>query len=141
MGIVSGLRYSRTSMIAGYSRFYKSLIAPTSYKGTTNTDKVLNWFEYNLLPQLQIKSEQTGITDFVIILDRASIHKSNRLKELVESYGYTILLLSPYSPDYNPIEHVWWQLKLFLVRILTTTKTFYQDIENGLRSIDYLWWG
>ena len=79
-------------MIAGYSRFYKSLIAPTSYKGTTNTDKVLNWFEYNLLPQLQIKSEQTGITDFVIILDRASIHKSNRLKELVESYGYTILL-------------------------------------------------
>ncbi len=141
MGVVSGLRHSRTSMIAGYSRFYKSLIAPTSYKGTTNTDKVLDWFEYSLLPQLQIKSQQTGIKDFVIILDRASIHKSNRLKELVESYEYTLLLLSPYSPDYNPIEHVWWQLKRYLVRILTTTKTFYQDIENGLRSMAYLWWG
>ena len=140
MGEVSGMRHSRTSMIAGYSRFYKSLIAPTSYKGTTNTDKILSWFKCELLPQLKQKTVETGITNFVIILDRASIHKSLKLKELVESYGYTLLLLSPYSPDFNPIEHIWWQLKLFLSRILTNTKTFYQDIEDGLRSMAYLWW-
>lgn len=134
------MRHSRTSMISGYSSFYKSLISPTSYKGSTNTEKVLNWFKKDLLPQLQVKSQETGIADFVIIMDNASIHKSKLLLELIESYGFKLLFLPAYSPDFNPIEHVWWQLKLTLMRILTSTKTFYHDIENSLRDMARVCW-
>jgi putative transposase len=140
-GEVSGLRHSRTSMIAGYSSKFKSLIATKSYKGTTTSDIFYEWLEFDLIPQLQHKSTQTGITQWVIVVDNAQIHKTMRIKTLVESKGYRLLFLSPYSPDLNPIEHVWWMLKLYLMRIRTSTKTFYQDIENGLRSMLYLYWG
>ena len=140
IGEVSGMRHSRTSMIAGYSRFYKSLIAPDSYKGNTYSQKVYSWFEDRLLPQLKQKTIETGITNFVIVLDNASIHRSLKLKALVENSGYKLLFLPPYSPDYNPIEHVWWQLKLTLMRIRTISSTFYQDIENGLRDMYRLLW-
>ncbi len=33
---------------------------------------------------------------------------------LIEAVGATILYLSPYSPEFNPIEHWWSQLKAFL---------------------------
>ena len=140
IGEVSGMRHSRTSVIAGYSRFFKSLIAPNSYKGNTDSQKIYNWFENQLLPQLKQKTIETGIVDFVIVLDNASIHRSLKLKELVENSGYKLLFLAPYSPDYNPIEHIWWQLKLTLMRIRTISSTFYQDIEDGLGSMYRLMW-
>ena len=40
----------------------------------------------------------------VIIIDNARIHHDNDLVELIEGLGYQIVFLSPYSPDYNPIE-------------------------------------
>lgn len=140
-GEVSGVRHSRTSMIAGYSKVFKSLLATRSYKGTTNSDIFCEWLENDLIPQLQIRTEQTGITDWVIVLDNAQIHKTLKVKSIIESAGYKLLFLSPYSPDLNPIEHVWWMLKLYLIRIRTATHSFYQDIENGLRSMSYLHWG
>ena len=139
-GEVSGLRHSRTSMIAGYSKVFKSLISPRSYKGTTNSDMFHNWLKYDLIPQLEVKTIETGIKDWVIVLDNAQIHKTLKIRNLVESSGCKLLFLSAYSPDLNPIEHVWWMLKLYLVRIRTSTQTFYQDIENGLRNMCYLCW-
>jgi putative transposase len=38
-------------------------------------------------------------------MDNTTFHKSNRTKELIESKGATILYLPPYSPDFNPIEN------------------------------------
>ena len=128
-------------MIAGYSKIFKSLIATKSYKGTTNSEVFYNWLKNDLIPQLQEKTIQTGINNWVIVVDNAQIHKVSRIKILIESYGYTLLFLSPYSPDLNPIEHIWWMMKLYLIRIKTSTKTFYQDIESGLRSMSYLYWG
>ncbi|MBW4638421.1 MAG: transposase [Gloeocapsa sp. UFS-A4-WI-NPMV-4B04] len=32
----------------------------------------------------------------------------------IEAVGARILYLSPYSPEFNPIEHWWSQLKAFL---------------------------
>ena len=55
------------------------------------------WVESYLCPQL---SE----TD-VVVFDNARIHKMPRTRELIEASGAEILFLPPYSPDYNPIEH------------------------------------
>ncbi|CAL7963185.1 hypothetical protein MIDIC_590023 [Alphaproteobacteria bacterium] len=39
-----------------------------------------------------------------VIMDNASFHKSQNTGEMVEEAKCHLLLLSPYSPDLNPIE-------------------------------------
>jgi transposase len=50
----------------------------------------------------------------VVVMDNLKAHKIKGIKELIESVGATVVYLSPYSPEFNPIEHLWWQLKAFL---------------------------
>ncbi|NEO43584.1 MAG: hypothetical protein F6K55_05380 [Moorea sp. SIO4A3] len=34
--------------------------------------------------------------------------------KIIEDAGAQVIYLSPYSPEFNPIEHLWSQLKIFL---------------------------
>ncbi|KAK1837704.1 hypothetical protein CCHR01_19672 [Colletotrichum chrysophilum] len=52
----------------------------------------------------------------VIIMDNASFHHSERIDELFEGAGVKKLLLPPYSPDLNPIEEEFAELKAFIKR-------------------------
>src|SRR5438045_8507297 len=52
----------------------------------------------------------------VIILDNASIHKNIQLQELCEEQGVLLKFLPPYSPDYNPIEATFKDLKEWIKR-------------------------
>jgi Transposase and inactivated derivatives len=72
------------------------------YEDTANTNVMLAYFE-NLLPKLKVSS--------VIIMDNASFHKGQRLKDLFEKYGHKLVFLSAYSPDLNPIENMWGTIK------------------------------
>jgi hypothetical protein len=47
----------------------------------------------------------------VVILDNASFHRHQKLRELLETKGCSLLPLPPYSPDFNAIEHLWPQIK------------------------------
>ncbi len=40
----------------------------------------------------------------VVIMDNATFHKSKYSQQLIEQAGCHILLLPPYSADFNPIE-------------------------------------
>ena len=40
----------------------------------------------------------------VLVLDNASVHHFDGLRELVEGRGMRLRYLPPYSPDFNPIE-------------------------------------
>jgi transposase len=61
------------------------------------------WLEHMLLPELS--------TGSVIVLDNASFDKSAQTRQLVEQAGCQLLYLPPYSPDLNPIEKLWANLK------------------------------
>jgi hypothetical protein len=52
----------------------------------------------------------------IIILDNAIIHTSRKFIRMLERVGCLVLFLSPYSPDYNPIELCFAQLKRYLRR-------------------------
>ena len=44
-------------------------------------------------------------------MDNCSIHKSPKVKELIESAECFLKFLPPYSPDFNPIENYWAVMK------------------------------
>jgi DDE superfamily endonuclease len=50
-------------------------------------------------------------------LQRLNLTRKKKVVEiepLIQSVGASVLYQSPYSPDFNPIEHWWSQLKAFL---------------------------
>jgi len=47
----------------------------------------------------------------VVVMDNLSVHKSERVRELIEGAGARLLYLPPYSPDFNPIEEAFSKIK------------------------------
>jgi ribosomal protein S18 acetylase RimI-like enzyme len=47
-------------------------------------------------------------------MDNLSAHKAIKVRKAIESVGAKVKFLSPYSPDFNPIENCWSKLKEFL---------------------------
>lgn len=50
----------------------------------------------------------------VLIMDNASFHHSERIKEMCRDAGVILVYLPPYSPDLNPIEEFFAELKAFI---------------------------
>jgi len=76
------------------------------FNGSCNTLLFETWVEKFLIKEL--KRGQ------VVIMDNASFHKSQRTRELIESVGCTLIFLPPYSPDLNPIEKFWANMKRWI---------------------------
>ena len=53
-----------------------------------------------------------------IIFDRASFHRKTKLKNLALRHGMKILFIPAYSPDLNPIEKDWANMKAKLIDTL-----------------------
>lgn len=50
----------------------------------------------------------------IVVIDNLGSHKSRRVREAIHSAGAHIAILRPYSPDLNPIEQVFSNLKAML---------------------------
>ena len=50
----------------------------------------------------------------VVVMDNLSAHKVSAVREQIEAAGCRRLYLPPYSPDLNPIESAWSQMKAWL---------------------------
>ncbi len=50
----------------------------------------------------------------MVIWDNLGAHRSQVVREAVESRGATVIFLPPYSPDMNPIERCWSKIKTYL---------------------------
>jgi transposase len=72
-------------------------------------------------------------TESYLIWDNVAFHKSKKVVELVAKFGHKILCLSPYSPDQNPIEHLWKPLKNHVANAAKTTANFYDRITNSFK--------
>ena len=47
----------------------------------------------------------------VVVMDNLSAHKLDSIVPMIETVGASVICLSPYSPDFNPIELWWSELK------------------------------
>ena len=76
------------------------------YRHTTNSEFFERWFAECLL---------TGTPKgHTVIMDNASFHRKAKLRELAEKAEVGLLFLPPYSPDLNPIEKLWANMKRWL---------------------------
>ena len=66
-----------------------------------------------LVPQLWVGA--------VVVMDNLPAHKMAAIEPLIQAVGASVINLSPYSPEFNPIEHWWSQLKAFLRKFSPTT--------------------
>ncbi|MBP3195003.1 MAG: transposase, partial [Cardiobacteriaceae bacterium] len=98
---ISGQKFQRVSLVAALQD--DKIIAPMNYKGTMTSEFFEKWFVEFLMKELKPNS--------VIVLDNASFHKIENLREYAKKYGHTVLNLPPYSPELNPIEKTWANLK------------------------------
>jgi len=80
----------------------------------------------------------------VVILDNASIHTSKKFKAKIEEWestGLYLLYLPPYSPELNPIEILWREMKYQKVNInaLSSFDKLYAHVSDLLESFGSKW--
>jgi len=64
----------------------------------------------------------------VVVMDNASFHKSKKIKDLIESVGCELVFLPPYSPDLNPIEKFWANMKRWIKHRIDQFSTLYDAL-------------
>jgi len=117
---VSGSLRKRSSVIGAWRQ--GKLEASMVFEGACNGAVVWAYFKEVLLPVLPLGS--------VVVLDNASFHQGKALVDLARAHGVEWLYLPAYSPDLNPIEHYWSQLKKALRSLLPDSKNPMQTIIN-----------
>lgn len=115
----------RESFVAGL--WNGNVISPLCFKGGCDTEVFNYWLENILLPKIG-----PGNT---LILDNAKFHKSVSTEKLVKSYQCELLFLPPYSPDLNPIEKIWSQLKSIIRKTKGKFNSLSESIDHAFRSI------
>ena len=81
----------------------EGLIVTRSKVGAMNRADIETFLRRDLLPRL--------LPGSVLVLDNASIHRGGKIEQIVRRAGCSLLYLSPYSPDFNPIELAWSYIK------------------------------
>jgi transposase len=101
--LTRGNRFERENVIGALCT--GEHIAVECYQQTTDSALFERWFEDCLLQEVP--------KGYTVIMDNASFHRKKALRKLARG-KVRLLFLPPYSPDYNPIEKSWANMKRFL---------------------------
>ncbi len=75
----------------------------------------------------------------VVVLDNLSSHHRASIPTLIKASGCSVLYLSPYSPDFNPIEMLFSKLKALLRGAgWRTAETLIHGIGQALQAVTRL---
>jgi transposase len=101
-------RGSRITVVGAISQ--KKVIAMNPIGKSMNGEEFLKFVQEELAPKLWKGA--------VVVMDNLRVHKVEGVEEMIEVVGAIVVYLSPYSPEFNPIEHLWWELKALLRRFI-----------------------
>ena len=99
-----GRKYKKLNFVSAL--IDTEMVCMMEYDCSTTSELFNGWFESVLCPALP--------KDCVVILDNAAFHSKTKLKEIADKFNIRIIWLPPYSPDKNPIEKCWANLKNWL---------------------------
>jgi transposase len=110
----------------------RGVLCSASFDGATDTALFAAFVREALVPLL-VPLLAPGQ---VVVLDNLQPHKSPQVRRLVESAGATLLLLPPYSPDFNPIERAISKVKTVLPKLARrTVDALFAGIGEALASV------
>ena len=99
----------------------KGLITQISLLGATDALTFEAFISQKLVPNLWEGA--------CVIMDNYSIHKGAEIEALITNAGAKLIYLSPYSPDFSPIENCWSKIKSVLRSIGARN---YPDLINAV---------
>jgi transposase len=103
--------WKTTTLVAGLR--LDGVSAPMVIDGAMDGEMFLAWTEQMLAPTLRHGD--------VVIMDNLPAHKVAGVREAIEAAGARLLYLPPYSPDLNPIENAFAQIKALLRKAAART--------------------
>jgi transposase len=104
------------------------LHAPWVVEGAVHGDIFRYWVRHILCPTLRPGD--------IVLWDNLSAHKVAGVEALLTARGARLIRLSPYSPDFNPIEQCWSKLKTFLRRAKArTVEALIEAIKHALDTL------
>jgi transposase len=119
-------RGKNVSLIGAMS--LSGIVAALSLEGGIDGDVFKYFIEHVLVPNLWVGA--------CVVMDNASIHGVDGIQELIEAAGAKLVYLSPYSPDFNPIENCWSKVKEFLRSAAARTReALDQAITDALNAV------
>src|SRR6202021_2160860 len=100
-------REQRYQILPAYTQ--DGIILARVFQGSTNST-VFEVFIEQLLPLCGKWPEPKS----VLVIDNASFHHTQRIEQMCYDAGVKLVYLPPYSPDFNPIEEFFAELKAFI---------------------------
>jgi len=98
---VPDVRFKRISVISTIR--VNGQTNPFVFTGTLNGNLFMQYIWECVVPILKPFD--------ILVMDRLSSHMMSIITEMVDSVGANVICLPPYSPDFNPIETVFSQIK------------------------------
>ncbi len=106
-------RKGKVSLLAAITSRGMRAEACLIHEGSVDTAAFLSYVEHVLLPTLEPGQ--------IVIMDNFTIHHNAKVQTLIESKGCTVFYLPTYSPDFNPIEHLFAKIKAFIRKLRSNT--------------------
>jgi transposase len=114
--------------IIGAMTLKDGFLEGVSFTGGTTGDVFLWFIETRLCPVLWPGA--------VVVMDNLTAHKVEGVQSAIEAVGARVVYLSPYSPEFNPIENLWSKLKGYLRAVEARHKDgLHEAISQGLSLI------
>jgi transposase len=104
-----------------------AMTAPMTLDGPMNAAAFRAYVEQVLAPTLNPGD--------IVVMDNLPAHKGAAVRNLIEAGGASLLLLPPYSPDFNPIENAYAKFKSSLRKAAArTVETLEDAIADALQA-------
>ena len=117
-------RGQRYQILAAYAQ--DGILHSTVFAGPTS-GSVFEDFLEQLLP----RCGRFPAPKSVLVMDNASFHHSENIERMCAEAGVKLLYLSPYSPDFNPIEEFFAELKAFMKK---KWNVYVENMDQGFKS-------
>ena len=118
--------WKTTTLVAALST--SGIVAPMVLDGAMDGDMFTAYVTHILLKEMRPGD--------VVIMDNLPAHKVAAVRQIIERAGVSLIYLPPYSPDFNPIEKAFSQIKAYLKKIAARTKEkLDQAIANAIDTV------
>ena len=108
-------RSERWSILPAYTS-RRGYITYEIVQGSYTSESYLAFIRDRVLPLCNPYDPEIPRENSILVMDNASIHRGPELRTLCDLFQVTLEFLPPYSPDYNPIEESFAELKAWMKR-------------------------